>query len=399
MKDLRTWLKDVAAAAALALGLAGGGYATAETLVVNDLESLSGVAMSVYVPQANAITLAVEQLNAQGGVKIGDTSYMIELRPHDDRSDTSAGVAAVQKILGHGSPSFILGGGTSSISAAYSPIVKNRTDVIVLATASLLPGLTENPSIYRPRIAISQYTSSIVSYITGNKAFKRVAMGVDNKNAGLVNETGKLAGGMKAGGVEIVAAEEWSSGASSFAAQISAMTRGNPDVILIRGYPADNARFVKQARELGYKGSIVSNSGMSAKDVNDAQAADAMADVVEIVAPVVSDLILGDRNKAVAQKFEDAYQAKYGQPSSLLSPSAYGAVFILARAIEKAGTATDVTKIKAALDDLKVTDVPEIVDPIKPSADGRIFTDRQSQFVTVVREWRDGKFQPKSFVE
>jgi len=397
---LNACLRTRSAVLALALcAILAPRLAAAETLLVNDLESLSGVAMAVYVPQANAVALAAEEINSKGGFKVGDVTYTIEIKQHDDRTDTSAGVAAIQKILGQGAPSFILGGGTSSISAAYSPIIKNRTDVIVLATASLLPGLTENPSIYRPRIAITQYTSSIVNYITSNKAYKRVAMGHDNKNAGLVNETGKLREGLVAGGVEIVAEEEWTSGNPSFAAQIAAMTRSNPDVILIRGYPADNARMIRQARELGYAGPIVSNSGMSAKDVEDAQAAEAMKDVVEIVAPVVSDLILGGRNKELAQKFEDAYQAKFGQPSGLLSVSAYDAVFILTRAMEKAGTTTDVAKIKEALDALTVSDLPELVDPIKPFEGGRIFQNRQAQFITVVRAWRDGKFQPQSFID
>ncbi|KGF70720.1 hypothetical protein LL06_03525 [Hoeflea sp. BAL378] len=379
--------------------LLASGHAHADTLRLSDMESLTGVASAVYVPQANAVQLAGEQINAAGGVTIGGVNYTLQIDQYDDRTDTSAGVATVQKILGLGAPSFIMGGGTSSISAAYSPIIKDRTDVIVMVTASLLPGLTDNPSIYRPRVTSKQYTDSIVSFVTGNPEFKRVALGVDNKNAGLVNEVPALKAGLLAAGVEIVAEEEWGSGNPQFATQIAAMSRNNPDVLVLRGYPADVARLVKQARELGYSGPIVTNSGMSATDVENAQAAESMDGVVEVVAPVVSDLIAGDLNKEAAQKFEDAYQARFGTPSGLLSVSAYDAVFILTRAMEHAGTTTDVPAIKAALDVLKVSDVPEAVTPIKPYDGDLLFKDRQAQFVTVVRQWKDGKFVPLTFVK
>src|SRR4051812_30074019 len=84
--------------------------ATAQsTFILYDLESLSGPGQSVGVPQANAIKVAIEQINSAGGFKVGGSSYKIELNVMDDRSEPSAGVTAVQKMLSSGKPAFMIG--------------------------------------------------------------------------------------------------------------------------------------------------------------------------------------------------------------------------------------------------------------------------------------------------
>src|SRR6476469_1249548 len=71
----------------------------AEVLTLYDLESLSGPGQSNGVAQANAVKLAVEDINKAGGLKVGGTTYTLKLDVHDDRSQATAGVTAVQKML------------------------------------------------------------------------------------------------------------------------------------------------------------------------------------------------------------------------------------------------------------------------------------------------------------
>jgi branched-chain amino acid transport system substrate-binding protein len=389
-------LLAIGAVAALS-GFSGTAQAQ-QTFTLHDLESLTGPGQSTGVSQANGIKLAVDQINAAGGMKVGGTSYKIELNTVDDRSEPSAGVTAVQKMLSTGKPVFMVGSLSSAVTGAYAPIIKDRKDVISVVVGAALEGLTQSPAIYRPRFTLSSYTQGSIAWLKQQNGVKRVAMLTDNKHSGFVQQTPALKAGIQDLGMSVVAEEEYVFGTTQFGSQISAMMRANPDLVSIRGYASDVTRAIRQARELGYKGPILLSTGLTVKDVVDAQAQSAMDGVTEIFGPQVTDLIQGGKNSEKAKAFEDAYHKQFNAASGATSLSAYGGVYILARAIEKAGTTTDIAKVRAALDALTPADVPEVVEPIRPQ-DGKIFKDRQAQFALVVRQWRDNGFQPVAFVD
>lgn len=332
--------------ASMASGLTIHSAAAQGTVVLHDLESLSGPGQGTGVPQANAIKLAVEQINAAGGIKAGGTSYKIDLNTVDDRSEPSAGVTGVQKMLSSGKPVVMIGSLSSAVTGAYVPVVKDRPDFISVVVGAALEGITESKAIYRPRFTLSSYTQGSANWLKQQKGVKRIAMMTDNKHSGFVQQTPALKAGIEGAGMSVVAEEEYVFGATQFGSQISAIMRANPDLVSIRGYGADVARAIKQARDLGYKGPILVNSGLTAKDVSDAQGAPAMEGVVEIFGPLVTDLVQGNKNAEKAKAFEEAYTKKFGSASGATSLSAYGGVYILARAMEKAGTVTDIAKIR-----------------------------------------------------
>jgi branched-chain amino acid transport system substrate-binding protein len=371
--------------------------AAAKKLVIADLESLTGPGASVGVPQSNAVKLAVEEINNAGGIDVGGTKYTIELSTEDDKSDPTAGVTAVQKFLSDGRK-FMVGTLSSAVVGAYLPIVQDNPDFISLIMGAALEGITDHPSIYRPRVTLSQYTSGLSDYLATLSSVKKVALLTDKQHAGFVQQLEPFKQKLTAKGIQVVADESYTFGATDFGPQLTAMLRGNPDALNFRGYPADVTRAIKQAREQGFTGPIYTTSGITKKEVDDAQSADAMTKVQEVYAPLPTDLIEGKRNDAVAKAFEDAYQAKFGTPSGGTSMSAYDGVYILAAALQKAGTVDDVAKIRAALDGLTLSDVPKLVELLKPQDGNRIFANRQAYFVLVTREWSNGAFHPAGFV-
>lgn len=370
-----------------------------ETLTLSDLESLTGPGQSVGLAQVNAVILAVEHINKAGGLKVGSKTYQIKLDTQDDRSVATAGVAAVQKMLSRGKPVLMVGSLSSAVTGAYQPIIRDRDDIVSIVMGAAIFATAEDKSIYHPRVAIPQYTQSTVAFLSKQKGVKRVGILTDNKHGGFVAETGALKKQLTAGGMEVLGEEEYAFGATQFGPQITALVRGNPDVLNIRGYGSDVARAIKQARDLGYNGLIVSSSGIVPKDVTEAQGAAAMVNTRDLFVPLASDLIEGGRNAGKAKAFEDAYQARFGQGSGATSLSSYGGIYILARALQKAGTVDNILAIRAALTDLTLADVPEVIEPFIPQKGGRIFNEHQSFFALVIREWKDGRFVPAGFVD
>lgn len=383
--------------AALIAGMVGS--AMAQELVLSDLESLTGPGQTVGVAQANAVILAVEHINKAGGLKVGGKTYQVKLDTQDDRSVATSGVTAVQKFLSRGKPVLMVGSLSSAVTGAYLPIIRDRDDIVSIVMGAAIFATAADKAIFHPRVAIPQYTQSTVAFLAKQKGLKRIGVLTDNKHGGFVAETAALKKQLVAVGMEVVGEEEYSFGATQFAPQVTALVRGNPDVLNIRGYGSDVARAIKQARDLGYNGMIVSSSGIVPKDVTEAQGSAAMANTRDLFVPLASDLIEGGRNSAKAKAFEDAFMARFSQGSGATSLSAYGGVYVLARALQKAGTVDNIAAIRNALADLTVAEVPELIEPLIPQKGGRIFSDHQSYFALVIREWKDGRYVPVGFVD
>lgn len=368
----------------------GGGSSTIE---IGDLESLSGAGASVGVPEGNSVKLAADKVNAAGGIKAGDKTYKIKIVQEDDKSDPTAGVTAVQKMLSSDGLHYMVGTTSSAVAAAYVPVIKDRDDVVSVVVSAALAGITDNPQIYRPRVTNAQYTDATVKYLVDRGDIKSIATLTDKEHAGFVAETPRLASLLKDKGIATVAQESYTFGDTSFGSQLSAMLRKNPQLLNIRGYPGDVSRAIKQAREQGYKGPIITNSGTTAKEVEDAQAASAMTNVTDIFAPLPSDQIKLGINAKPSQTFLDDYKAKYNSEPAGTSASAYDGLRILAAAIAKAGGPDDVAKVRAALDGLTLADVPDLISSFKPQSGDRIFTKRQAYFSVAGREWKNGDWQ------
>ena len=72
-----------------------------------------------------------------------------------------------------------------------------------------------------------------------------------------------------------------------------------------------------------------------------------------------------------------------------MAESGWDSIFIVAKAVEKAGTATDLQKILAAMHELTTQDIPELLLAYKP---GKIF-DKEGQAYPRISftQWKDGK--------
>lgn len=401
MKNTRSALAAAACLALAATTAACGSDGSAnegnsKTVVIGDLESLTGPQASVGVPQAHAVELAVEEINEAGGLDIGGEKYTIELDVEDEKSDPTAAVNAVQKWLSDGTK-YMIGTVSSAGLGAYLPIIQDRDDFITVVVGAAMEGVTEHESVYRPRVTLSQYTGALADHIGSLDDIDTIATLTDKQHAAFVEQLEPLKEALADNGVDVVATTDYTLGATEFGAQISAMLREDPDAFNFRGFPADVTRAIKQAREQGFDGPIFTTSGITQTEVEDSQAAGAMDGVVDLYAPLAEDLVEGDRNAEQAQEFISAFEERFGESPAGTSMSAYDGVYILAAAFEKAGTVEDVAAVRKALDELTVDDVDKLVELMKPQDGDLIFDERQAYFEVAVREWRHGAFHVESF--
>ncbi|WP_423797942.1 ABC transporter substrate-binding protein [Neobacillus sp. SAB-20_R2A] len=371
----------------------GTGSKAKKTIVIGQMATLTGSAASVGVPQSNGVKMAVKEINDAGGIKVGNDKYKIKLITYDDEGNPQAGATAMQRLLNSDKVKFIVGTVSSAVDGATEPMLRGK-NVINVIVGSALAGSTKNPNNYRPRVIIPQYVDATSKYLI-DKDVKTVALLTDKQHAGYVNLTDSLIKELEVAGIKVVSNEFYTFGDTNFATQLTSIKKFNPDAINIRGYQNDVVLATMQAKDLGLNSLIVTGSGITT-EVEAHNATAAMEGNIDITPPTAVDLSALGETKA--KEFIENYRKNFNADPGFTTLSAYGGVYILATAIEKAGTVENIEKIKKEMDNLSVKDVPELVEPILEQ-NGKIFKDRQASFKMVLREFKDGKFTPVKFLE
>jgi branched-chain amino acid transport system substrate-binding protein len=130
----------------------------------------------------------------------------------------------------------------------------------------------------------------------------------------------------------VVAEESYRAGDADFSAQLNAIKLKNPDSIFLPSYYAEAALIIKQARQLGIDVPFLGTDGW---DSNEFLKIGGTAVNNCYFACHFSSEHLSDKVSA----FNDAYLAKFQSPPPPLAALAYDAVWLIADALQRAGSA------------------------------------------------------------
>jgi branched-chain amino acid transport system substrate-binding protein len=127
----------------------GGGGGGAKTLKLGMVWSMSGDFAPYGQPGVDGVKMAIADINNDGGVKVGNTTYKLDLKVVDDRSDAQAAVAGATGLLRDDKVKYILG----PISGLTPPVAKlaAASNVIHLSAASVassLAGTKDYPLLF-----------------------------------------------------------------------------------------------------------------------------------------------------------------------------------------------------------------------------------------------------------
>ncbi|SMO93635.1 ABC transporter substrate-binding protein [Paracoccus laeviglucosivorans] len=355
---------------ALGLTMAHAAPALTDEILIGELHPLTGPASFYGIPESRGIQLAVEEINAAGGVRVGDQSQMLRLMTEDDHSTPTAGVAALKKLRA-ADVRFIIGPLGSGVAPALFPIIDRDSGVTQIVDGTIAEGVTNGRNIFRNQAAVSQYDLAVADLFRSKK-YASVAMMTDRFHAGFMGTQPALSETLKSLNATVAAEEYYKLGDTDFSAAMTKLVSLQPEVLLIRGYPAEGALITRQARQLGYEGQVVWEMVSPPSTVLKNISATEMEGVYNCIPPTTEDYIALGQDKALA--FDKAYQAKFGTTPGELSTLSYDAVYILKAAFEKAGS-TENEAVNAALAAMRPEDVPQLISGYVAHQDGRLFDD------------------------
>ena len=310
---------------ALLFGIAMAASArAAEPIYIGLVDEVTGPQAEAGILTMNGVKLAVDEVNAAGGI----LGRPIELRVEDNASTNPGTVLAYSKLVDQGGVVAVIGPLRSTQVQAASPtIAKARIPAFIGGSD---PSLTRvnNPWIFRIRPNDLFSSKVMAEYAVKNLKGTKVAIvhSTDTFGSGGKNA---LVEALKAHGIEPVLIQGYTNNSQDFTAIVLAIKKSGADVLAtyMTNSP-DVGIFAKQLRQLGVNVPWIGSASL-VTDTAMKLAGESLWGTYS-VADFVTDG--NEESKAFARK----YRARHGADPDLYSGWAYGAVYLIKHAIEKA---------------------------------------------------------------
>lgn len=301
--------------------------AGAEPIRIGEVEPLTGKEAAFGQSSHHGVVLAVEEINAAGGV----FGRPLELLTEDNQSRPGDSATITKKLIARDRVVAVINGGTSTQCLESAPICQ-AAHVPLIATTATNPQVTAvGPYVFRTCFIDSFQGAVLAKFARQTLRAQHVALLTSVSSTFSVGLANVFRAAFVAQGGTIVGEQKYAEGDKDFRAQLTAIRAQNPDVVVAMGYYTEGALICRQARELGIACPLISGDGWEAPEL------------IEIGGPAVNGVFFSahyssESRAPEVQGFVKKYQAKYaGEIPDSLAPLAYDAVRILAAAIARAG--------------------------------------------------------------
>ncbi|WP_141578388.1 ABC transporter substrate-binding protein [Actinomadura sp. WMMA1423] len=297
---------------------------TGGTYTIGVLNSTTGALGAVGQQEAKGMQLAVEEINAAGGVK----GRKLKLEEVDDQGSVNLTTAGFKKLATDTKVPIVIGPGISANAKAVAPLADQYgvTQILLIAQPEVANGTKNVFEIPLPGKANSE---AMVNYAR-SKGVRSAAIIWANNPYGQAGNS-DISAAAKAAGISIVNSEGFDPGKFDFTAQAGKAAGKKPDAVFLYGAGgSSDALLLKNVGASGYDGHIIGDLTYSA-DFIPKTAGPAADKVVSLTA------VNYGAPDPETKKFLDAYRAKFGGEATVLGAYAYVAVKLAAAGIEKAG--------------------------------------------------------------
>lgn len=325
----------VLSAVILALTLASCSKAESNSVKIGGIFPLSGQVAVYGVECKNGVDLAIEEINAAGGIN----GKPIVLVSEDDEGNPDKTVNAFKKLSTKDGVKVVIGSLTSGCTQAITTL-SQASKVVQIAPAATAPAITDAGDFI--------FRACFIDPFQGTVGGKFAAETLGKKRAAILYDIGNdysvgLADNFKiaftkAGG-SIVSEESYATNDKDFNAQLTKIKNANPDVVYLPDYYGTVALIAKQLRAQGINVPMVGADGWDGLTSN---AGD------EVLGGYYSNHYAVDSTEPAVKKFVESFRAKYNKDPNSFAALGYDCVYLIRDAIVAAG-AEDSIAVRDAL--------------------------------------------------
>ena len=348
MKRLRCRSLSIAAlAVVIVLGSSGCSKQSSDIIKVGEFASLTGKEATFGVSSHEGTLLAIEELNATGGI----LGKKVELITEDDLSKAGEAATVVNKLIARDGVVAILGEVASSRSLEAAPICQ-LNKVPMISPSSTNPKVTETGDFIFRVCFIDPFQGTVMAnFATKTLKAKKVAIFTDVKSDYSKGLAKYFKEGYATSSGQVVAELDFNGGDKDFKAQLTAIKAAGPDAVFVPGYYTDVALICIQAKQLGLNVPLFGGDGWESEDL-----VKIGKDAVEghYFSTHYHPEVSSPKSKAFVESYKKRFKNSDGSPKApdAMAALGYDSAMILADAIKRVGT-TDGQKVRDALASIK----------------------------------------------
>lgn len=335
----------------------GAGSSTSEKqVVIGGVLSQTGPNNSFGIPQNEGIKMAVDEINEKGGFKVGGDTIKFKYVVEDAQSKPDIGASAAQKLLSSDNAKIILGGEVSAMAGPLIEIMK-KTDAIFASGATSMDNFVAgNPMFFRTLVADQPMAQAYVSAALNQFEIKRVGALFPNIDLSKQTvETYKKE--FKAKGVVLDDAEFFQSGTTDFAPILRKFKDKGLDAIIMGFSDTEGEAIVRQSLEVGGLPTVfLFRGGSSAPGLK-------YKDSIKGLSWIIATRDLDSPTDPDVVNWIKRYKERFKKE---VSPTTYNALYyydfvsMLAKAMQEAGTVSDMKTIASKLRGMSYNGVEDI---------------------------------------
>lgn len=336
--------ETTAAAAADATTAAAGASSEASSdkvFKIGGIGPVTGAAAVYGLAVKNGAQIAVDEINADGGIN----GYQIEFNFQDDEHDAEKSVNAYNTLKDWGMQ--VLMGTVTSAPCVAVADKTNADNMFQITPSGSSVECAQNPNVFRVCFSDPDQGAASATYIAENKLAEKIAVIYDSSDVYSSGIYEKFAAEAANQGLEIVDAEAFTADSNKdFSTQLQKAKDAGADLVFLPIYYTEASLILKQADTMGYAPKFFGCDGM-----------DGILQVENFDTKLAEDLMLltpfaADAQDELTQKFVTSYKENYGETPIQFAADAYDAIYAIKAAMEEADI-TPETSVSDTCDKMK----------------------------------------------
>ena len=307
-----------------------------DTILIGVSASITGSAPTNGLRTQQGAQLAVDEINAAGGV----LGKQLELYVADDGGTQDTGINATNLIASQNVVAQV-GPNLSGLALAVEGIVSEAGyPMLVGATSPTLVTTINNEWLFRIRASDSIEAQLAAAYATDNLGCKKIGLFTNSNDYGTGART-VAEEYLTEKGIDFVT-EQHNTGDTDMTSQVLKLKDAGVDCVIVWTDDAETALAARQFYDLGLDVPVIGSTSISTPQVNELCQPEWLDNWYS-----VTDFTTSNPSEEV-QKFVESFKAAYDEEPELYATTYYGSIYIVADAIERAGS-TDPAAIRDAL--------------------------------------------------
>lgn len=384
----RNFLAVSLLSATIAAAFSGAAFAANPVLKIGFVGVTSGPAASWGISNQRSMETRADWINETGGVKIGGTTYNVQIVAFDDQKDPKRAIAGMEKMAQEGIR-YVVGPNVDDGAAAVRPVAESRG--IMYFPYAFPKELYTKPASNAILGMVANYQSgpAIYKHLMKEKGIKKVAFVAANESDPL-SQRDSGAAAAKALGLQVVSSNvTYQVDTKDFMPVLLPVLKTNPDLLVLSGVaPAQAPQLIRSAREQGFKGLISTETAQDANVLK--EGAGKLADGFISVGGASTPQLASNKMR----EFVARYTKKFGEYNDESNTKVYALEYILETLKANPKGLTDVKEFQKTMDSFSAPN-PYMVGDAKLRYVGSTSfgQKRQVSVPLVVNVYKDGKFE------